>query len=411
MAIVRKETLNFADIKNNNNKFYTLEIVEDGDGYVLNLSWGRVGTSAQSSSKKFDDLVTVEKEFEKKKTSKEKKGYVRLLMADDEYSAAVVDDSLVGEGSLVTKSDVEVSKEVLELIEKLMKYSKTFVRDNVKTPIGKLSKSQVDLGRASLIEIKGAIESGFVVDDLYELTNQFYRLIPVVFNQAGGKSDLLIDSLNKVDMYSNLLDVMESLVTAKPENDIVDQYLNLGVKMNYLDKSDPEYCRLSDLVASTRGSNHHFDVNVTNIYEVESMSHPQEFNPRDVKTMELYHGSRSENIIHVLQKGLRIKPSGAVHTGSMFGDGIYFASNSTKSANYCWGFGRREMSKTYYLFVCEVATGRIKDYTYSKSHLKSAPWGYNSVRGVAGPSLLNDEYIVYRESQVRIKYVIEFTSR
>jgi poly [ADP-ribose] polymerase len=35
-----------------------------------------------------------------------------------------------------------------------------------------------------------------------------------------------------------------------------------------------------------------------------------------------------------MQTGLLIRPSGAVHTGSMFGDGIYFADKAQKSIGY-----------------------------------------------------------------------------
>lgn len=67
----------------------------------------------------------------------------------------------------------------------------------------------------------------------------------------------------------------------------------------------------------------------------------------------------------------------------MFGAGIYFADQSTKSANYCWGFGSASNNgiDTNFLFVCEVATGRIKEYEDAQIYLNSAPRGYNSVMG------------------------------
>ena len=413
MKIVRKEVLNFADIMNNNNKFYELVLSEFGDGFVLDLRWGRVGTSAQSSTKRFSDREVAEKEFEKKMKSKEKKGYVRLMMADDEVAVSSAKAKSKKSKKSGSESGVEVSQEVLDLISKLLGASKGYVRENVQTPVGKLSAKQVSMGRKELAKItrKLGLKRKVAESEYVELSNNFYRLIPIVFNKTGGGSWLVINSLEKVAKYSDLLDVMESLVSANVSDDIVDQYASMGLKMNCLSKSDVEYERLEKLVMDTKAPNHHFSMSVKNVYEVESMRYPEEFNPYGVETMELFHGSRTPNIIHVLQQGLRIKPSGAVHTGSMFGDGIYFASNSTKSANYCWGFGSRAIGETFYMFVCEVATGRIKDYESAKSSLKSAPYGYNSVRGTKGRHLQNDEYIVYRESQVRIKYVIEFTSR
>lgn len=407
MGTLRKEMLNFADIMNNNNKFYELVISESGSEFVLDLRWGRVGASAQSSTKRFSTREAADKEFDKKMKSKEKKGYVRLMMADAEVAVTSAPKK-----SKNKDASIDVSQEVLDLISKLLGASKGFVRENVQTPVGKLSATQVSMGRKELAKITKKLGLKRAVSDAeyLELSNSFYRLIPIVFNHTGGGSSLVINTAEKVAKYSDLLDVMESLVSANVSDDIVDQYASMGLSMNCLKKTDTEYKRLEKLVTDTKAPNHNFNMHVTNVYEVASMKHPEEFNPYGVDTMELFHGSRTPNIIHVLQQGLRIKPSGAVHTGSMFGDGIYFASNSTKSANYCWGFGSRSRGETFYMFVCEVATGRIKDYQSAESGLKSAPRGYNSVRGKKGSYLMNDEYIVYRESQVQIKYVIEFTS-
>ena len=133
------------------------------------------------------------------------------------------------------------------------------------------------------------------------------------------------------------------------------------------------------------------------------------FNPYKVSTMELFHGSRNENILGILKNGLKIKPHSAIHTGSMFGSAIYLADSSTKSANYCWGFDSNGNNDEYFLLVCEAATGKIKEYEDCKTNLTKAPHGYNSVMGKKGRSLINNEYMVYNENQVKIKYIVEFT--
>lgn len=48
----------------------------------------------------------------------------------------------------------------------------------------------------------------------------------------------------------------------------------------------------------------------------------------------LWHGTKNENLMSILLKGLKIKPPNARHTGSMFGEAIYFADKLTKSLNY-----------------------------------------------------------------------------
>jgi len=72
----------------------------------------------------------------------------------------------------------------------------------------------------------------------------------------------------------------------------------------------------------------------------------------------LFHGSGVANVLSILQSGLRIKPAGAMHHGSAFGNGIYFANAFAKSRNYCslhQGVG--------FLLLCEVSTGSALEST------------------------------------------------
>jgi hypothetical protein len=97
----------------------------------------------------------------------------------------------------------------------------------------------------------------------------------------------------------------------------------------------------------------------------------------------------------------------------MFGPGIYFADQSTKSSQYsCSRFGGTiNKYNTAFMFLCDIALGKIKEEQSSKYYTQP-PKGYDSVKGVAGPSLLHNEYIIYKENQQQITHIIEFaTSR
>lgn len=73
----------------------------------------------------------------------------------------------------------------------------------------------------------------------------------------------------------------------------------------------------------------------------------------------LWHGSRSTNCASILYHGLRIDPAGAQFGGKLFGNGVYFADCSTKSANYC----RAHMSNSLgILLLCEVDVGALPMY-------------------------------------------------
>eukprot|EP00932_Pfiesteria_piscicida_P002599 SRR837773.12528.p1 GENE.SRR837773.12528~~SRR837773.12528.p1 ORF type:complete len:447 (+),score=110.30 SRR837773.12528:164-1342(+) len=67
----------------------------------------------------------------------------------------------------------------------------------------------------------------------------------------------------------------------------------------------------------------------------------------------LFHGSGMANCLSILSHGLRVKPPGAAHAGSAFGDGIYFANTFNKSLGYC-----PQHSGVGFMLLCEVALGR-----------------------------------------------------
>jgi len=122
-------------------------------------------------------------------------------------------------------------------------------------------------------------------------------------------------------------------------------------------------------------------------------------------TRLLFHGSHNQNWLNILSKGLVIRPSAA--NDSMFGRGLYFADKAEKSAGYTnyW----RDKG---YMGVFEVNLGNPLHVHTHYSWCYELPKddrmkGYDSVWAYAGKSLRNAEYIVYRDSQATIKYLIE----
>ena len=129
----------------------------------------------------------------------------------------------------------------------------------------------------------------------------------------------------------------------------------------------------------------------------------------------LFHGSRSENWYSILKTGLKIRPANAISTGSMFGQGIYFAPKCQKSIGYTslggsyWANGRDSKA---YMALLEVAYGKPYnvysfDSKYYSMSYNRLPSGCNCLHAHAGSMLYNDEIVVYREEQTTIKYLIE----
>jgi poly [ADP-ribose] polymerase len=132
----------------------------------------------------------------------------------------------------------------------------------------------------------------------------------------------------------------------------------------------------------------------------------------------------------IIGSGLRIMP----HSGGRVGKGIYLASENGKSIGYVGWSG-----KTGVMFLAEAALGREHTITQDNSSLKAAPKGYDCIvaRGQTEPDPTHDivwtfegkkvvvpqgkpikqskfgrssfsqsEYLLYRESQVRLRYAL-----
>ncbi len=69
-------------------------------------------------------------------------------------------------------------------------------------------------------------------------------------------------------------------------------------------------------------------------------------------------------MLSILSSGLLVTPMNAVATGKAFGNGTYTADVFEKSFNYTYewtGYGRTN-GKGKYLFLCDVALGRVFDH-------------------------------------------------
>lgn len=122
-----------------------------------------------------------------------------------------------------------------------------------------------------------------------------------------------------------------------------------------------------------------------------------------------FHGTDSTAVACILRDGFRLvdKASGK---RSMFGKGVYFASDSSKAAQ------ERYTKGSHMLLVCDVLLGKAKhvdrhqkDMTYEKLRAE----GYDSLYAMPGTretgGVHNAEFVVYRPEQALPKYVVHYT--
>lgn len=67
----------------------------------------------------------------------------------------------------------------------------------------------------------------------------------------------------------------------------------------------------------------------------------------------------------ILLKGLKIKPPNASHSGSMFGEAIYFADKLTKSLAYTskGDYNYHKKEDNFFMMLCEVALGNVANFS------------------------------------------------
>uniref|UniRef100_A0A914E2X6 Poly [ADP-ribose] polymerase n=1 Tax=Acrobeloides nanus TaxID=290746 RepID=A0A914E2X6_9BILA len=217
----------------------------------------------------------------------------------------------------------------------------------------------------------------------------------------------------------------------KEKDPFDNHYEKLKCAMEVVDKSSDEFKRIQTYLKNTHADTHRsYKLEIIDVFRISREGEDNRFK-KDISNHHLlWHGSRTSNFAGILSQGLRIAPPEAPCTGYMFGKGIYFADMVSKSANYCSAYNSDGL-----LLLCQVALGNIKEEISSR-YVEKADKGYHSVKGVGGTrpnpkstvydengvaitlgkptkskdnqhrSLLYNEYIVYDEAQVKMRYLI-----
>jgi poly [ADP-ribose] polymerase len=456
--VIKTSMLNKTDLAGGNNKFYLIEahVSRDKKKYRLFSCYGRVGVDGMKEERipPQDEASLLEAfdSLEREKTGKSK-GYVKVQMASTKVgsdvgkkmilSDDVKKDKLIVDGGSVSDDNLEES--IKELVERLYFEAGQAVKQQLsgslhsttENPLGTLTLTQIETGRKILQDIQKLIVDkpklkGTIHTDLVDLSNSFFSAIPQQIphrpkpsaGETALKEWLKTIVLNdekrlddKEDMLGLLSDV-QGMVKGFATTDIGKKYQEIGCEYVPLSKKDERYIRISDYMAKSRSDRHNWGSTIRNIWTVSVKGQKD----RHLKPMKeignikpLFHGSGPQNILGISKHGLLMRPPGVYITGSMFGNGLYFADQSSKSEQYSFnrfnaGARGRDHS-TFFMFVADVALGTIKEYEDAQTHLNKAPKGYHSVLGKKGRYLAHNEFIVYEVNQHILQYLIEFKTK
>jgi len=401
----------------NNNKFYTM--TETGNGTFL-AEWGRVGSSGQSQSKPMSQWDKVYNE----KTGKGYKDNTDLFIVEgsnDKTTGATLTKKSVKD-FLKTRTD-----SVISIVKKLQGWAKGSIQENYTVSSENVTRKQIDKAQSVLDEItKYDLKTGNI-NKFNEILIEFYGIVPRKMKKV---SDHLVQSTDNlkerkakiITEEQATLDVMSGqvLLNSNVQESVEENVVE--VETDIIKASGLEIVEVTDAAVIKKIKEMMADnkSKFKTAYEVKNINTHTKYDnhlkaTKNTKEELFWHGSRNENWWSILTTGLLIRPSNAVATGSMFGDGIYFADKFQKSYGYSSGrnsYYAKGNSSEAILALYSVHVGTQKNIKKHDSSCYSLNWtkiqkdGYDSVFAHGGADLRNNEYIVYQPQQNTVKYLV-----
>lgn len=410
------------------NKVYIMEELSDGR---IKCEYGRVGK----------DMVTVYKQSREwskvygDKTSS-RKGYTDVT---DMVTETILDDSSSKAKTTTNSGTLKdiTCKKTKSLFDDLMAFANKSIQKNYKVTQESVTEAQVDAAQDVINEAVTKLELGKDVKAVNDLLMKLYTIIPRKMNDVRDYIVKSMDTTSDLDIAKKLLsneqdtlDTMsgqvkllkqQKVANAKADEDktdgIVSADLTILDQMGLIAEEETDSESIA-LVTKLMGPNANQIKKIIKIRNSKTqVSFDNNLTKAKNKKRRLYwHGSRNENIFNITQTGLMIRPSGAVHTGSMFGDGIYAADRAQKSIGYTslrgsyWSKGN---SNKGYLMLFDFHLGNQKHIynhdssCYNLNYKSIKDEGYDSVYAHGGADLRNDEFIIYNPLQCTIAYIIE----
>ncbi|WP_338790245.1 ADP-ribose polymerase [Bernardetia sp. MNP-M8] len=432
----------------NNNKYYEMRQISDD---IFSVLYGRVGQRAAINEYSMY-------QWESKYREKVRKGYkdvTHLFLEELENKSSK--NKSTSSNFLNSWSAIK-NGEVRELFRHLTQYAQRSIHHNYQVSAADVTMAQVEEAQNVLDNLTKKVDfksnkvskkdlENFDTIGFNALLLELYGVIPrkmesvqnYLLEYTAGKNvskQVLQKARNILTHEQETLDVMRGEVELRIQQNKKDNLKAkatrnktqdektlldaLGIEVSILDEKKSvdaiQIKRIKKMMQEEVGK-------FVNAYSVKDIAQEQIFATALKKskyrtTDLLWHGSRNENWLSILKTGLVLRPTNALITGKMFGYGLYFADKCRKSLNYtslAGSFWTSGNDKKAFLAIYEVHTGRqlkIEEYedwcaglTYE--NLKNQNSEADSLFAKGGIDLFNNEFIIYKENQCTIRYLVE----
>lgn len=398
------------------NKYY--RITPNGDD-TFTAEYGRVGATPQTKTypmSKWNSTLS----------SKLKKGYVDR---SDLMQEVIADSKVEDKSNGVDEFGLVQNLSVREIVKRLWDYANKTIQSAYSVRAEAVTQAMIDAAQEK-IDYIAANYKNWSVEEFNKNLNELFIIVPRKMKRV---SDCLVSNSSEYDKKlseeQSLLDTMAGQVY-KPKAKIADTDSEIKASENILQKmgitmedvTQDEITRIKKAMGDS--ANKFYKAwRVTNLEtEKNYQKFTSENNIGNVKL--LCHGSRNQNWFNILKMGLKIRPAGAIATGSMFGLGIYWSNPEkykggvAKSIGYTslGGYWTRDYQNCGFLAFFDVAIGESVDaysfdskyYSYNLDRLKKDNPNAWSLWAHGNTSMLrNDEIIVYDDRQMTIRYLVE----
>lgn len=315
-----------------------------------------------------------------------------------------------------SKTAVNVSPEVLGLVEFLWTEAMGHLTTFLSVPPAKIPQWKIDEAEGILSQLENLLKEQNMKDLMVRLSQEFYSVLP---HHPQHQCPILDKKvlLQKQDLCQVLRDMASVSETTgwMTEGQQYAKYQALRCHITYLHESTEEYERIKGHILESQKRD--TGIQVHNIFCVQRDIETAEFFYHLSNHKELYHATRSENLVGILSRGLlppvsvQTEPDENQMDVGMLGAGIYFADSAStciKYSNLCKERGTR------FLLVCKVALGKIFETYMFDTTLTSPPEGFDSVQGVGNSEIgksyfMDNEFVVYDKNHQQLCYLVEFS--
>jgi len=426
-----------SDVKKNNNKFWNIKLYDTDDVWV---EWGRTGvtrdwgTHRVAGRKKMEALIRT-----KLRGKKDEIPYRENDVIDGNFDTPDSSSGVnVSSANLkqLAQDQIEHStpetKKLITWFAKVNRHNITGATDGritynadkglFQTEQGIVTPDTIKSARDLLVKIGDSIAKGdFKSKKVQRNVGDYLMYIP----QSVGmklRIEKLLPDLQAVQQQGQILDALDASYLSATSVHTTDKTKKKDTKKPKIFETKLTLVtdkavirRITKAYTSSRNSSHYnvYNLKVKNVWAVEISAMDNAFKKHGNKVgniCELWHGTLASNCLSILKVGLIIPPASSAHvTGRLYSDGVYASSQSTKALNYATNFWGQKDWRRYFMFLLDMAMG--KPYLPNRGSYMSVKYpvpGYDSTWAKAGSGVQNDERIVYKTSQVNLKYLVEF---